>query len=133
MRLLFRGSLHIVHRRYLAAIVYFGKMTSWWAKKRDKDCRNRFDRFEKHATGSIARILDIGSGEGYFLIESHMRGWETYGIDISDNRIPGAKNTEINFIKAIFLMHIFPIIVLIVFTWILFWNMFQHLFRIYEK
>lgn len=76
---------------------YFSTMTRWWARKRKRDIKGRFDRLERQSKSKIKTFLDIGSGEGYFLIEASRRGWETHGIDISDNRIEEVKNVDISF------------------------------------
>lgn len=40
------------------------------------------DEFEKYK--KTGRILDIGCGRGWFLIEAKKRGWEVYGTEYSD-------------------------------------------------
>ncbi|MFC1678605.1 class I SAM-dependent methyltransferase [Elusimicrobiota bacterium] len=77
---------------------YFGQMTRWWAKKRASDRRDRCDLLEMHSQTPIKTFLDIGSGEGYLLVEAARRGWETHGIDISDNRIEEARHEGISFV-----------------------------------
>lgn len=76
---------------------YFSEMTKWWERKRQKDRKERLDKLEKFNKGRIKTFLDIGSGEGYILIESLLRNWETHGIDIADNRIDRARADKISF------------------------------------
>lgn len=49
----------------------------WWMAT----YRNYFDVFEQHTNGR--RILDVGSGPGYFLLAGQERGWEALGIEPS--------------------------------------------------
>lgn len=43
---------------------------------------DNFERFRKHN-----RLLDVGCGRGWFLIEAQKRGWEVYGTEFSDKAI----------------------------------------------
>lgn len=79
---------------------YFYELTSWWSKKRDKDIQERFDLLEKYYSKPIENFLDIGSGEGLFLIEAVNREWNACGIDISDNRIEEARTKAITFFNG---------------------------------
>lgn len=50
---------------------------------------------------SVSNLLDIGCGNGYFLDEARKIGWDTKGIDYSDNTVNYAVNTlKLNVIKA---------------------------------
>ncbi len=42
-----------------------------------------FDSFEEHLPQDQRRILDVGSGPGYFLLFGRQRGWQTKGIEPS--------------------------------------------------
>jgi len=79
---------------------YFGEITSWYKKQRLKDLENRFDKMKKRSRNEIENFLDVGCGEGLALVEAHRRGWKTYGIDITDNRVLNAKDDMIKFIKG---------------------------------
>ncbi|GJQ48165.1 MAG: hypothetical protein HKUEN01_05510 [Candidatus Kuenenia stuttgartiensis] len=79
---------------------YFTEMTKWWAKKRDKDRKNRLDKLQRFINQKRIRFLDIGCGEGYVLIEAADRGWEVHGIDVFDNRMQSAKRQDIKFYKG---------------------------------
>jgi SAM-dependent methyltransferase len=51
----------------------------WW----NSVYAERYTLFEAHLPGTRRRILDVGSGPGYFLLHGHERGWETVGIEPS--------------------------------------------------
>lgn len=87
---------------------YFTEMTKWWAKKRDKDRKNRLDKLQRCLNQKRIRFLDIGCGEGYVLIEAADRGWEVHGIDVFDNRMQSAKRQDIKFFKGAIISAHFP-------------------------
>jgi 2-polyprenyl-3-methyl-5-hydroxy-6-metoxy-1,4-benzoquinol methylase len=77
---------------------YFQKNTGWLENKRKFDLKSRLDKLESYlGTKEEINFLDIGCGQGYGLIESLSRGWNTTGVDINDNRIRAAKINGINF------------------------------------
>jgi len=43
----------------------------------------RYDTFEEHLPPHRRRILDVGSGPGFFLLHGKQRGWQTLGIEPS--------------------------------------------------
>lgn len=51
----------------------------WW----DLVYAERYAVFEKELESSRRRILDVGSGPGFFLKHGKERGWETFGIEPS--------------------------------------------------
>lgn len=51
----------------------------WWNLSYD----DRFDFFEEYLSADRRRILDIGSGPGFFLRRGKERGWQTLGIEPS--------------------------------------------------
>ncbi len=79
---------------------YFGKMTKWWASRRERDRKDRLNRLERKANRKLINFLDVGCGEGYVLIEASKKGWKAHGIDISDNRVDLARKDGISFTKA---------------------------------
>ena len=79
---------------------YFVTMTKWHAEKRKQDLVTRLNKLQHFSAIPVNTFLDLGSGEGYGLIESLNRGWQTYGIDISDLRIVEAKDPKIVFKQA---------------------------------
>lgn len=50
---------------------------TWWMTT----YRNYYQLFEEHVSGR--RILDVGSGPGYFLLAGKERGWDVLGIEPS--------------------------------------------------
>ncbi len=48
--------------------------------KRYNELLDKFEPFRK-----TNRILDVGCGIGYFLVEAKKRGWEVYGTEISED------------------------------------------------
>jgi SAM-dependent methyltransferase len=87
---------------------YFGESLKWWTKRRAKDRIYRLDWLQNNASGNIKRFLDIGCGEGLVLLEAAKRGWNVYGIDISDNRVDLANNKSIIFRQGTLAESLFP-------------------------
>jgi len=79
---------------------YFPRMSNWYEKNREKDRIARFNNLEIYVPVSEKKFLDVGCGEGNCLIEAIRRSWQTYGVDITDNRIPAAKNHSIKFYQS---------------------------------
>ena len=79
---------------------YFGKLTKWWARQRERDWKNRLNRLEISAKRKITNFLDVGCGEGYVLLEAAERGWKAHGVDISDNRGGFARREDVSFIQG---------------------------------
>lgn len=79
---------------------YFTEMTNWHKKYRLLDIEIRFSKLKDYCNNKIENYLDVGCGEGFGLLEASRRGWSTYGIDISDNRIEEAKTNSINFLAG---------------------------------
>jgi len=44
---------------------------------------DRYDFFERELPSGRRRILDVGSGPGFFLLHGRNRGWEAYGLEPS--------------------------------------------------
>ena len=44
---------------------------------------DRYDTVEQHLPPKRRRILDIGSGPGFFLLHGKQRGWQTVGLEPS--------------------------------------------------
>lgn len=86
--------------QYLYDSTYFPPLSDYYAKKRITDAKKRLDVIEKCSSVKINRLLDIGCGEGYTIIEAARRGWETFGVDITDHRIAQAKEATNTFINA---------------------------------
>jgi SAM-dependent methyltransferase len=93
---------------YLYNNEYFPKPTNWHLKQRKLDSKKRFDKLKRYSSLNIVNFLDIGCGEGYSLLEAYNRGWESYGIDIFDNRLEEIKNKTNHFLKSDLLASAFP-------------------------
>jgi SAM-dependent methyltransferase len=57
----------------------FEEDKEWW----ELAYSERYQYFESHLAADRRRILDVGSGPGYFLSTGKKRGWETLGIEPS--------------------------------------------------
>ena len=77
---------------------YFTRMTGWHQEQRLIDIESRFEKLKNFYGNNVNNFLDLGCGEGFGLILANQKGWNSYGIDIADNRIEEAKNKNINFI-----------------------------------
>jgi SAM-dependent methyltransferase len=52
----------------------------WW----NTVYTHRYDVFEQHLKSSQRKILDIGSGPGFFLLNGKKRGWQVKGVEPSE-------------------------------------------------
>ena len=86
--------------KYLYDNTYFGEKSNWYTKKRKLDSKERLKKASGFTSNKIENFLDIGCGEGYSLIEAMSRGWNVYGLDITDHRIENAKASSIKFINS---------------------------------
>jgi len=86
---------------------YFENQTKWHLKKRQTDRVNRLNKLQKMSANPIINFLDVGCGEGFMLLEAEQRGWNVYGLDISDNRTGEAKELR-NFKKCELLKSQYP-------------------------
>jgi SAM-dependent methyltransferase len=87
---------------------YFTPINNWHLMRRKRDLKKRFNKMQSLSDQKEIKYLDVGAGEGYGLIEAVDRGWETYGIDITDHRISDAKNIKIQFKQAELIHANFP-------------------------
>jgi SAM-dependent methyltransferase len=76
---------------------YFAETTEWHRRQRIIDIKNRLKNLKDYNNNHIQNFLDLGCGEGLGLIEAKRQGWNSYGIDISDNRVNEARDNNINF------------------------------------
>jgi len=58
--------------------------TGWKKTRTDVDPGARFDRMESIALIKTGKFLDIGCGDGYALESALHRGWEAYGLEVSE-------------------------------------------------
>lgn len=86
--------------RYLYDNNYFVENSKWFTKKRKIDSKERILKAAQFNKNDIKTFLDIGCGEGYSLIEAADKGWNVYGVDITDHRNELAKSKNISFINS---------------------------------
>lgn len=59
----------------------------------------RYEILEKHLGPDRRRILDVGSGPGFFLLRGKERGWTTKGIEPSNQAAIHSKNLGLNIVN----------------------------------
>lgn len=64
----------------------------------------RYDTFESFLPEDRRRILDIGSGPGFFLYHGLQRGWQTLGIEPSTQAVVHSRNLGLEIVEN-FLNH----------------------------
>ena len=72
----------------------------WW----DLTYAERYDTFETHLPSDRRRILDVGSGPGFFLLHGKRRGWQTLGLEPSRQAAAHARGLGLEIIEE-FLTH----------------------------
>jgi 2-polyprenyl-3-methyl-5-hydroxy-6-metoxy-1,4-benzoquinol methylase len=65
------------------------------ANSKRKIFENALDIFERKTKGLKRQILDVGCGFGYFMEMANNRGWNTYGVEISEKAVRSA-NEKLN-------------------------------------
>jgi len=70
---------------------YFSPIT----EKRYNELLDYFEKFKK-----TNKILDIGCGEGWFLLTAKKRGWDVYGTEYSETLIKSCIENGLNVIKG---------------------------------
>ncbi|MEC4673638.1 MAG: class I SAM-dependent methyltransferase, partial [Nitrospirota bacterium] len=68
----------------------------WWNVVYDE----RYDMFESLVPPTTRRILDVGSGPGYFLKRGQDRGWTTVGIEPSHQAASHSLELGLNIIEG---------------------------------
>lgn len=79
---------------------YFAEPTDWYKRKRAKHRKQRINKLNALCEHDVNNFLDIGCGEGYMLLEAVSKGWNAYGVDITDNRITESINSRISFVNS---------------------------------
>ena len=62
----------------------------------------RYDLFERLLPASRRRLLDIGSGPGYFLLHGRERGWTVRGIEPSSQAAAHSRGLGLDIVEAFF-------------------------------
>lgn len=78
--------------------LYFKRMEEdleWW----NLAYADRFDTFEEYLPLGSRRLLDVGSGPGYFLKQGKERGWDTIGIEPSQQAAAYSRSLGLNIIE----------------------------------
>jgi SAM-dependent methyltransferase len=94
--------------KFLYNSEYFQPMTNRYENNRAKKRKERLAKITQYSTNEIKNFLDVGCGEGFCLLEAENRGWNAYGLDITDHRVKDAKKNSINFINTDLLSSKFP-------------------------
>lgn len=61
---------------------------------------DRYDFFEKTLSVKKRRILDVGSGPGYFLLHGKDRNWNTLGIEPSPQAVSHSQNLGLEIVEG---------------------------------
>lgn len=73
---------------------------AWWRQVH----RERYETLEEHlrdrGPGRRLRILDVGSGPGYFLLEGQERGWEALGIEPARQAVAHARGLGLTIVEG---------------------------------
>jgi SAM-dependent methyltransferase len=76
-------------------IEHFKQDLDWW----NIAYSDRYDTFEKMLGAGRRRLLDIGSGPGYFLLHGQQRGWDVTGIEPSRRAAEHARSLGVEVIE----------------------------------
>ncbi len=68
----------------------------WWNMVNGE----RYQRFEEFLPGGPGRILDIGSGPGFFLQLGKERGWEVLGLEPGKQAVEHARNLGVSVVHG---------------------------------
>ncbi len=73
----------------------FREDQGWWNLVYDE----RYDTFESLMYENRRRILDVGSGPGFFLLRGKERGWDTLGIEPSTEAVEHSRSLGLNIVE----------------------------------
>ena len=76
----------------------YKKDKEWW----DRIYKYRFNLFEELLNDKKGKILDIGSGPGYFLLEGLKRGWIAKGLEPNEDAANYSLNLGLDIEKKFF-------------------------------
>lgn len=81
--------------------LYFQRMEEdleWWKIA----YADRFETFEQFLPSNRRRVLDVGSGPGYFMLQGKERGWSPMGIEPSRQAAAYSRNLGLKIIEQFF-------------------------------
>lgn len=70
----------------------------WW----DLVYSRRYEILEQHLSETHRRLLDIGSGPGYFLLNGEKRGWQVKGIEPSVQAVVHSRGLGLNVVHGFY-------------------------------
>jgi SAM-dependent methyltransferase len=68
----------------------------WW----DTFYADHYDRFETALPPDRRRLLDVGSGPGFFLLHGKRRGWDVLGVDPSAQAVAHARGLGVEVVEG---------------------------------
>ncbi len=68
----------------------------WW----DTFYADHYDRFESALPADRRRLLDVGSGPGFFLLHGQRRGWDVVGVDPSPQAVAHARGLGVEVVEG---------------------------------
>jgi len=77
-------------------IKQYGEDSDWW----NIVYGERYDTFELLLSPNRRKILDIGSGPGHFLVNGRRRGWQTLGVEPSQQAVLHTRNMGVEVIEG---------------------------------
>ena len=70
----------------------------WW----NTVYQDRYQTFEDNLPGTNRRILDVGSGPGFFLLHGKERGWDVLGVEPSSQAAAHARGLGLDIMEGFF-------------------------------
>ena len=67
--------------------------------------RERYDTFEEFLSPHRRRILDVGSGLGFFLLHGKQRGWQTIGVEPSKEAVAHSRDVGLEIVEDFLTEH----------------------------
>ena len=67
----------------------------WW----NVTYSERYDTFEEFTGPDQRRLLDVGSGPGFFLLHGHQRGWQTLGVEPSRQAVEHSRKLGVEVVE----------------------------------
>lgn len=92
------ASLYRSHYYGVEKPLYLERYTEdqeWW----DLTYNDRYDTFERILPAGRRRVLDVGSGPGFFLVSGRNRGWSTIGIEPAEQAARHSRGLGLDIIE----------------------------------